>query len=254
MNKKTIIITGAVGGIGRATALRLSEDGYQVVLADTDVKGASEVAHSLGAGNSGMFVDVSSEASVQKLFAQVIDACGEVFGVFANAGVSTMKASHDLTLADWDFNFDVNAKGVFLTNREFLRHALNSGHKATIVNTASLAAHVGAPYLAHYSASKFAVLGWTQSIAREYGPRGIRANAVCPGYVRTAMQDREVVWEGEILGKAPEEVRASYVAGTPLGRLACPEDVADVVSFLFSDSSRFMTGQGLVVDGGVYTG
>ena len=113
---------------------------------------------------------------------------------------------------------------------------------------------MGAPLLAHYSASKFAVLGWTQSIAREYADRGIRVNAVCPGFVKTSMQEREITWEAELLGITPEEVIKSYIDQTPLGRLETPEDVADVVLFLASDASRFMTGQGINVTGGVYMG
>jgi meso-butanediol dehydrogenase/(S,S)-butanediol dehydrogenase/diacetyl reductase len=163
-----------------------------------------------------------------------------------------MRRAVDLTDADWDFNFAVNARGVFLTNQIAARAFLARG-RGTIVNTASLAAKVGAPLLAHYSASKFAVLGWTQALARELAPAGIRVNAVCPGFVRTGMQSREVAWEAELRGVTPERVIADYVAQTPLGRLEEPEDVAGVVVFLCSDQARFMTGQGINVTGGVYT-
>ncbi|MGO7420879.1 SDR family NAD(P)-dependent oxidoreductase, partial [Rhizobium ruizarguesonis] len=122
-----------------------------------------------------------------------------------------------------------------------------------IVNTASLAAKIGAPLLAHYSASKFAVLGWTQALARELAASGIRVNAVCPGFVKTGMQEREIAWEASLRGVTPERVVADYIAQTPLGRLETPEDVADVVVFLCSNSARFMTGQGVNVTGGVYT-
>ncbi len=121
-----------------------------------------------------------------------------------------------------------------------------------IVNTASLAAKVGAPLLAHYSASKFAVLGWTQALARELAPKGIRVNAVCPGFVKTGMQAREIEWESRLRNVSAQRVVDDYVAQTPLGRLEQPEDVADVVLFLCSDQARFMTGQGVNVTGGVY--
>jgi NAD(P)-dependent dehydrogenase (short-subunit alcohol dehydrogenase family) len=158
----------------------------------------------------------------------------------------------DLTDEDWDFNFRVNARGVFLTNQVVARRLLADGRGGAIVNTASLAAKVGAPLLAHYSASKFAVLGWTQALARELAPHGVRVNAVCPGFVKTSMQSREVVWEAQLRGLTPEAVIADYVAQTPLGRLEEPTDVADVVLFLASDAARFMTGQGINVTGGVY--
>jgi NAD(P)-dependent dehydrogenase (short-subunit alcohol dehydrogenase family) len=145
---------------------------------------------------------------------------------------------------------DVNAKGVFLSDREAVRHFLAEGRPGVIVNTASMAGKIGAPFLAHYSASKFAVVGFTQGLAREVGGNGIRVNAVCPGFVRTGMQERELVWEGSLRGMTPEEVQNEMVTLTPLGRIEEPEDVADVVAFLASDEARFMTGQAVNVTGG----
>ena len=176
---------------------------------------------------------------------------GVVDLLVANAGVSTMRRAVEITDEEWDFNFAVNTRGVFLTNQIAARHFLATGAGA-ICNTASLAAKVGAPLLAHYSASKFAVVGWTQALARELAPHGIRVNAVCPGFVRTSMQAREVEWEAELRGMTPEAVLAEYVSLTPLGRLEEPEDVARVVAFLLSDAARFMTGQAINVTGGVY--
>jgi NAD(P)-dependent dehydrogenase (short-subunit alcohol dehydrogenase family) len=162
-----------------------------------------------------------------------------------------MQRALDLTDEEWDFNFDVNTRGIFLANQIACRYFIAEKRPGVIVNTASLAGKVGAPLLAHYSASKFAVLGWTQALAREMAPHGIRVNAVCPGFVRTSMQEREIVWEGELRGMTPEAVRAEYVSLTPMGRIEEPEDVADVVLFLASDAARFMTGQGINVTGGV---
>jgi meso-butanediol dehydrogenase / (S,S)-butanediol dehydrogenase / diacetyl reductase len=156
----------------------------------------------------------------------------------------------ELTEADWDFNMDVNAKGVFLVTREVLR-SMVANQEGCVVSIASAAAKGGGPYLAHYSASKWAVLGLTQSVAREIAYSGVRVNAVCPGTVRTPMQDREVVWEGKLRGMEPEAVRQSYVNYTPLGRLCEPEDVADVILFLCSERAKFMTGQALNVTGGM---
>ncbi|MGI9334022.1 MAG: SDR family oxidoreductase, partial [Gammaproteobacteria bacterium] len=110
---------------------------------------------------------------------------------------------------------------------------------------------IGAPLLAHYAASKFAVVGFTQSLAKEVAGHGIRVNAVCPGFVRTSMQEREITWEGELRGLAPDAVREEYVSMTPLGRIEEPEDVAEVVVFLASDMSRFLTGESINVTGGV---
>ncbi|SDE02600.1 NAD(P)-dependent dehydrogenase, short-chain alcohol dehydrogenase family [Paracoccus isoporae] len=249
---KTILITGAANGIGLASARAFAANGYNLVLTDLDETLCRQRAAELGGNVLPFGVDVRDKASIQAAF----DAGGKEFGgidtVHANAGVSSMKPALDLSEADWDFNFDINAKGVFLTNQVAVRHFLDRGLKGVIVNTASLAAKVGAPLLAHYSASKFAVIGWTQALAREHAKDGIRVNAVCPGFVRTPMQDREIEWEAQLLGTTPEKVLQSYIDQTPLGRLETPEDVADVVVFLASDGARFMTGQGVNVTGGVY--
>ena len=252
MQNQTVLITGAANGIGRAAALAFAARAAHVVVTDIDEAGARAVAAEIGAKAIAYALDVTDQTATQAVFDQAAQAVGPISIVHANAGVSSMKPAVALTEADWDFNFAVNTKGVFLTNQVAVRHFLAHGLAGAIVNTASLAAKVGAPLLAHYSASKFAVIGWTQALAREVAAHGIRVNAVCPGFVRTPMQDREVVWEAELRSMTPDAVRQSYIDQTPLGRLETPEDVADVVVFLASDAARFMTGQGINVTGGVY--
>jgi len=250
---KRAIVTGAGSGIGRAIATALVRHGVRVAVADLDPAAAKKAAADLGNGSYAVAIDVRLRASVETAFKEVIDAWGGIDILIANAGVSTMNKAVDLTDEEWDFNFDVNARGVFLTNQTAVRHFIATDNQGVIVNTASLAAKIGAPMLAHYSASKFAVLGWTQALAREMAGRGIRVNAVCPGFVKTSMQSREVQWEAKLRNVTPEQVIADYVNLTPLGRLEEPEDVADVVVFLCSNGARFMTGQGINVTGGVYT-
>jgi NAD(P)-dependent dehydrogenase (short-subunit alcohol dehydrogenase family) len=250
--KRTILITGGASGIGLASARAFYRLGDQVVIADLDASAASAAAKDLGEHSMGVGMDVRDLVSTQSAFNQAISRFGRVDVVHANAGVSNMARALDITEDDWDFNLDVNAKGVFFTNQIAVRHFLKVGVPGVIVNTASLAGKRGAPFLAHYSASKFAVLGWTQALALEHAKDGIRVNAVCPGFVKTSMQDREVIWEAQLLGSTPQAVRQSYIDQTPLGRLETPEDVADVVVFLASDGARFMTGQGINVTGGVY--
>ena len=249
---KAAIVTGAATGIGRAIACALAEHGARVLVADLDMRAARTVAAELGDANLTVQMDVRRRESVEAGFAEAERLLGGLDILVANAGVSTMRRAVDLSDEDWDYNFDVNARGVFLTNQCAARSLLRTGRKGAICNTASLAAKVGAPLLAHYSASKFAVLGWTQALARELAPHGIRVNAVCPGFVRTGMQEREVVWESDLRGISPQQVVAEYVAQTPLGRLEDPEDIAGLVVFLLSDGARFMTGQGINVTGGVH--
>jgi meso-butanediol dehydrogenase / (S,S)-butanediol dehydrogenase / diacetyl reductase len=249
LSGKRAFVTGGAQGIGRAIAAALTRNGVKVVIADIDGVTAKRTAKE--SGGSSVEIDVRERASVERAFAEALRHLGGCDICIANAGVSTMQRALDLTDEDWDFNFAVNARGIFLTNQIAARHFVAQG-AGCIVNTASLAAKVGAPLLAHYSASKFAVLGWTQALARELAPTGIRVNAVCPGFVKTGMQAREIEWESRLRNMSAQQVVDDYLAQTPLGRLEEPEDVADVVVFLCSDQARFMTGQGINVTGGVY--
>jgi meso-butanediol dehydrogenase/(S,S)-butanediol dehydrogenase/diacetyl reductase len=249
---KRAIVTGAASGIGRAIATALAQQNVRVAVGDINSELAAKTAKEIGYGAVSVNIDVTQRHAVETAFEDALKQLGGFDILIANAGVSTMQRAVDLTDAEWDFNFNVNTRGIFLTNQLAARYFLAQG-QGNIVNTASLAGKVGAPLLAHYSASKFAVLGWTQALARELAPNGIRVNAVCPGFVKTSMQTREVQWEAELRGVTPERVIADYIAQTPLGRLETPEDVAGVVVFLCSDGARFMTGQGVNVTGGVYT-
>ena len=245
------LVTGAATGIGRAIVEALVREGARVAVTDIDLDRAQGLAGSLGGGTRAYRLDVTDAAETASVFRAAATWMGGLDLLAANAGISTMNPVVDLTEEEWDSNMAVNAKGVFLSNREAVRHFLAAGETGVIVNTASLAGKIGAPLLAHYAASKFAVVGFTQSLAREVGEHGIRVNAVCPGYVRTSMQDREIVWEGKLRGMTPEAVREQYVAETPLGRLEEPEDVAAIVVFLASDLSGFLTGESINASGGV---
>ena len=246
---KRAIVTGGATGIGFATASRLAEAGVKVAIADLDEVAAKAAAAKIG-GLAGE-IDVRSRASVERSFTALTAALGGLDILCANAGVSTMNPVVDLTDAEWDFNFDVNIRGVFLTNQWAVRHFLKASIKGVIVNTASLAAKSGAPLLAHYSASKFAVLGFTQALAREVAAQGIRVNCVCPGLVKTGMQSREVAWEAKLRNMTPQAVYDEYIAMTPMGRIGEADDVAKTVVFLASDLAGFVTGEALNVTGGV---
>lgn len=252
---KCAIVTGGATGIGFAIARLFHAAGMRVAIADLNEAGAVEAAMRLGESpmgpHLGVAIDVRDRASVTAAFDHIAMTFGGYDVLAANAGVSSMKLLVDLEDSDWDFNFDVNAKGVFLTNQAAVRHFLATGRKGVIVNTASLAGKWGAPWLAHYSASKFAVVGFTQAIAREMAEHGIRVNCVCPGFVRTGMQTREVEWEADLRRMTPQQVVDDYIAQTPLGRLEEPEDVAKTVLFLASDLAGFVTGEALNVTGGV---
>ena len=244
------LVTGAATGIGAAIAVALAREGATVCVTDLDVSKASQVAQTAGKESFALPLDVTNAQQTQDVFEIAAKRLGGLGIVCANAGVSTMNRVEDLSEAEWDFNLDVNAKGVFLTDQAAIRMLKKNGTPGVIVNTASMAGKVGVPFLAHYAASKFAVVGFTQSLALEVAPLGIRVNCVCPGFVRTSMQEREVQWEAKLAGTSPDEILAHYVSLTPLGRLEDPEDVADTVVFLASDLARYITGEALNVTGG----
>jgi meso-butanediol dehydrogenase/(S,S)-butanediol dehydrogenase/diacetyl reductase len=244
------LVTGAGTGIGRAIAAALTSAGARVAVTDLDQAAAYAVAGELD-GAIGLRLDVTDASETAAVIERAAMELGGLEIVAANAGVSTMNPVVDLGEDEWDLNMAVNAKGVFLTNQAAVRHWLARGATGVIVNTASLAGKQGAPLLAHYSASKFAVVGFTQALAREVAGHGIRVNCVCPGFVRTSMQAREVEWEAKLRHMTPDAVRAEYVTLTPLGRLQEAEDVADAVVFLASEGARFITGEALNVTGGV---
>lgn len=246
----SVLVTGAATGIGAAICRHFAAAGARVAVTDRDRDGANALAASLPNHAAGWELDVTKQRQTEEVVAEVVQQFGKLDVVIANAGVSTMNPITDLSEAEWDLNMNVNAKGVFFTNQAAIRYFIREGISGSIVNTASMAAKIGAPFLAHYSASKFAVVGFTQAVAREVAPQGIRVNAVCPGYVMTGMQERELQWEGVLRGISTEEVKEHYLRDVPLGRLESPDDVAKVVLFLASDDAAYMTGQAINVTGG----
>ena len=250
---KVVVITGGGSGIGRSIAKLFSENNAIVCITDKKLESAKKTSDECVNKSLCYQLDVTDKSEIQKVFETINSAIGNYEILISNAGVSTMNYVEDLSEEEWDFNMDVNAKGTFLCNQEAIKHFKSKRIKGRIVNTASLASKVGAPLLAHYSASKFAVVGFTQAAARETAKYGIRINAVCPGFVKTSMQEREVAWEAKLRSLTKKEVIQEYISQTPLGRLEEPIDVAKVVLFLASKQSDFMTGQAINVTGGVYT-
>jgi len=247
---RVAVITGAGSGIGRAIATALAADGATVVATDIDSAPAKATSDSISGAN-GYRLDVASVDSARSVLSQIEADIGPIEILVNNAGVSSMAPIWELTERDWDFNFDVNAKGVFIVTQAVLPGMMER-KRGTIVNTASMAGKKGVPLLAHYAASKWACIGFTKSAAVELGPYGIRVNCVCPGYVATSMQERELVWESEARGMTIDEVTAEYIGKTPLGRMQSAADVARVVAFLACDESEFLTGAAIDITGGAH--
>jgi meso-butanediol dehydrogenase/(S,S)-butanediol dehydrogenase/diacetyl reductase len=249
-------ITGGGLGIGRACALAYAAEGAVVAVTDLDLGAAEAVAGEIVAAGGrarAWGLDVTDRAAIPPVVDAVIAAFGPIDVWHNNAGVSTMRPFLELTERDWDFNMDVNAKGVFNCAQVVAARLVSTGRGGKIINTASMAARTGkAPFLAHYVASKFAVVGLTQAMAAELAPHGITVNSICPGFVVTSMQDREAQWEGELRGLTADAVRQLYIEATPLGRLETPEDVAKIAVFLASPDSDFMTGVAIDINGGAW--
>lgn len=254
LENKVVLVTGAGSGIGKEVANIFAGEKTRLVLLDKSAEGleatAGHIRETFGITVRTIPTDVTKEKEVQASVETAVKEFERIDILCNCAGVSSMQWSWKLTEEEWDFNMDVNAKGCWLVCKHVLPGMIER-KSGKIVNIASMGGKQGAILLAHYCASKFAVIGLTESIAKEVAPYGITVNAVCPGYVKTPMEDREVVWEAKLRGIAdPEEVRREYVKLTPIPRLSVPSDISKVMLFLASDQADFITGESIKVSGG----
>ena len=233
------IVTGGGSGIGRGTCRRMVEEGARVAVVDIDRESAEAVAADIGGVAFG--VDVGEPDAVQTTVDAAAAALGGLSIIYNNAGTSAFNRMHELDPAEWERVLRVNLTGVWAGIRAAVPHIRAAGG-GSIVSTASISGTRPAAGEGPYSASKAAVAALTASAALEYGP-AIRVNAVSPGMIRTTMT---APW----FQYMPDQ-EERFVKGTPVGRVGEPEDVADVVVFLCSDLARFVTGQNIVVDGGL---
>jgi 3(or 17)beta-hydroxysteroid dehydrogenase len=240
---KAALVTGGASGIGRATAARLADAGFRVVVTDVDPAGREVAAGIAGA----IFVehDVTQESSWEQAIATVLEAHGRLDVLVNNAGISYVRAVTDTTLADWRALMAVNLDGVFLGTKHGLRAMRRHSDGGSIVNVSSASGLVGSPLASAYCASKGAVRLFTKAVALECAADAIRVNSVHPGAVRTP------IW-GKI-GVGPE-LEVVVGAASPLGRMAEPEEIAEAILYLASDASRYVTGSELVIDGGFTAG
>jgi meso-butanediol dehydrogenase/(S,S)-butanediol dehydrogenase/diacetyl reductase len=252
---KVVVITGGSRGIGKGIAQRFAREGASVCVAANEelVHETAEELRRDGAKALSVMLDVTSGVAVKAMYEQVATELGEVDISVQNAGVITVARLEDLTEAEWDKVMAVNTKGVFLCCQEAAVRMRKAGKKGRLINTASGQARQGFVYTPHYAASKFGVVGITQSLAKELAKTGITVNAFCPGIITTDMWAyNDAAW-GKLLGDyKPGELMAEWVEAIPMGRAGTGEDVAGLVTFLASDDAGYITGQTINVDGGMF--
>ncbi|MDA9277665.1 SDR family oxidoreductase [Polaribacter sp.] len=245
VKNKIVIVTGAGSGIGKATAIHFAKLGATVVVSDRQEAAAKEVVKIIleeGGKAISIPADVTSFEAVENLVAQTVKEFGRLDVIVNNAGIGpNLLRTHQSTLKDWDKVIAVNQTGVFYCMKVALVQFLKQGG-GNIVNIASLAGLKASPNNISYSASKFAVVGMTKSVAMEYATKNIRVNAVCPGYTESALLTQLI--------NAKPEMDAVLKSVIPMKRYGRAEEIADAVVWLASDNTQFMTGQTITLDGG----
>ena len=246
---KTAVITGGAAGMGRATSLAFAREGARIAILDIQVQAGEEVVRLIrDNGGTAEFIetDVANAAQVEAAFDRVIDTLGPYNVLFNHAGTITVKPLHESTEADYDKLMDINVRSAFLVCRRAVREMSDNGGGAIVI-TGSVASEMGYPLESLYCMTKGAVLQLARTISAEYRDSGIRCNAVCPGFVKTAHGLREIS-ELDSAGQAWEEGALAEAQG----RICEPEEVAAAVVFLASDEASFITGDALYVDNGWY--
>jgi 3-oxoacyl-[acyl-carrier protein] reductase len=242
-SNRIAFVTGASRGIGRAIALTLSGQGFDIIVASPEVENNEKVAGEIrdaGGQAATLDFDVSSPDSVKDGIAAILKQKGSVDVLINNAGITRDGLAMRMKPSDWDLVLKINLHGAFHCIQQVLPGMMRN-RWGRIVNMASVVGQAGSAGQANYAASKAGLIGLTKALAQEMASRGITVNAIAPGYVDTDMTQ-----------KLPEEVRQKILAGVPMGRMGTPQDIANAVKFLVSEDASYITGHILAVNGGMY--
>ncbi len=246
---KSAIVTGAARGIGAAIAKQLAGEGARVALADINLAAAQETAGQIGPAAVAVSVDVSEAASVESMVAQVERTVASPDILVNSAGVSIICPFLECTQETWDKTININLKGVFNCCQAVLQRMVPR-QQGTIINLSSQSGKSGNAQYAAYCASKFGIIGLTQSLAMEFAETGIRVNALCPGVVFTPLWESMLDDYARKRNLTPAEVKPYLESRIPLGRLCSERDVAEMAAFIASDKAAYITGQSINISGG----
>ena len=246
---KVAIVTGAASGLGRAIAERFLKEGARVAIAD--VKGAEQTAEALGAQALGVSMDVTNEKQVDEGIAQVAARFGGVDVLVSNAGVQHISALVDLQLSDWRRMLAIHLDGAFLTTRACMRRMRDQRRGGAIIYMGSVHSKEASPLKAPYIAAKHGIIGLCKSVAKEGAAFGIRANTICPGFVRTPLVEKQIPEQAKELGITEQEVIKNVMLKTTVdGEFTTLADVAEVALFFAAFPSNALTGQSVIVSHG----
>ena len=251
---KVVLVTGGAQGIGEAIAKRLSRDGFAVAVVDFNLDGAQQVADAIGAAGGtaiALQCDVSGREQVFSVVREATKTLGGFDVIVNNAGLGPQTPLESITPEIFHKVFDVNVGGTLWGIQAAIEAFTAQGHGGKIINACSQAGHLGNPGLAVYGGSKFAIRGITQTAARDLADRGITVNGFCPGIVDTPMMRGIAQQTADEAGKPFEWGMQQFAQNIALGRLSQPDDVASCVSYLAGPDSDYMTGQSLLIDGGM---
>ncbi|MET0807598.1 MAG: 3-hydroxybutyrate dehydrogenase [Pseudoxanthomonas sp.] len=258
---KVAVVTGAASGIGKEIAHTLATAGARVAIADLNLEGAQSVAGeitSAGGTAFGVAMDVTDEAAVNAGIARVVEQLGPVDILVSNAGIQIINAIEDYAYADWKKMLAIHLDGAFLTTKAVLPHMYKSGDAGqsrggVVIYMGSVHSHEASPLKSAYVTAKHGLLGLARVLAKEGGKHGVRANVVCPGFVRTPLVEKQIPEQARTLGISEEEVVKKVMLGQTVdGIFTTVEDVAQTVKFLCEFPSNALTGQSVVVSHGWY--
>ena len=251
LTNKVAIVTGAASGLGKAIATRYAQEGARVVVADLDKRQADAVASQIGSSAMGIAMDVTSEEAVDRGVAETVAAFGGVDILVSNAGIQIVHPVEEFSYAEWKKMLAIHLDGAFLTTKACLPHMYRDDRGGTILYMGSVHSHLASVLKAPYVTAKHGLMGLARTVAKEGAKHGVRANVICPGFVRTPLVDKQIPEQARALGIPEDDViKKVMLKDTVDGEFTTIEDVAETAVFFAGFPTNALTGQSLIVSHG----